>query len=84
MSFVSTAFPGFGAFGSDPQDVGSSLATKRRELGLSQAEVADRMGTSQPAIARLEAGSTNARLSTLHRYAAAIGCSITFTLADPK
>jgi predicted transcriptional regulator len=31
------------------------------------------MGTSQPAVARLEAGNVDVRLSTLERYAAAVG-----------
>jgi predicted transcriptional regulator len=31
------------------------------------------MGTSQPAVARLEAGVVDARLSTLERYAEAVG-----------
>jgi predicted transcriptional regulator len=42
-------------------------------LGLSQTEVAARMGTSQSAVARLEAGDVDIRLSTLERYAAAVG-----------
>ena len=41
------------------------LVARRRELGISQGEVAARMGTSQPAVARLEAGGVDARLSTL-------------------
>jgi DNA-binding XRE family transcriptional regulator len=45
----------------------------REAQGLSQQEVARRMGTSQPAVARLEAGLSDPRLSTLERYASAIG-----------
>jgi transcriptional regulator with XRE-family HTH domain len=41
--------------------------------GLSQTEVAARMGTSQSAVARLETGDADVRVSTLERYAAAIG-----------
>ena len=43
-------------------------------------EVAARMGTSQSAVARLESGEADARASTLERYAAAIGCQITWRL----
>ena len=82
MPVERSIFPGFGAFSADPDDVGASLAARRRELGLSQAEVAERMGTSQPAIARLESGSTNARLSTLTRYAEALGCAVSLSLVD--
>jgi len=56
------------------------LADQRRSAGLSQTEVAARMGTSQSAIARLEAGDADVRASTLERYAAAIGSQITWQL----
>ncbi len=75
-----SVFPGFRDLDGLVGDVGDELAARRRSLGLSQAEVARRMGTSQPAIARLEAGGTNARLSTLHRFAEALGCRINVEL----
>ena len=56
------------------------LADQRRSAGLSQTEVAARMGTSQSAVARLEAGDADVRASTLERYAAAIGSQITWQL----
>jgi DNA-binding XRE family transcriptional regulator len=56
------------------------LAEQRRSAGLSQTEVAARMGTSQSAVARLEAGDADVRASTLERYAAAIGSQITWQL----
>jgi predicted transcriptional regulator len=34
------------------------------------------MGTSQSAVARLESGELDARLSTLERYAAALGRTV--------
>ena len=49
------------------------LAEKRKAAGISQRELARRMGTSQPAIARLERGEADPKLSTLARFAAAIG-----------
>lgn len=49
------------------------LATKREELGISQTIVAARMGTSQSAVARLEAGEMDAKFSTVERFAAALG-----------
>lgn len=45
----------------------------RTEAGLTQAELAQRMGTTQSAIARTEAGGTRPTLETLERLAAAIG-----------
>lgn len=56
-----------------------ALAERRQAAGLSQTEVAARMGTSQSAVARLETGTADARASTLERYAAAVGCEITWT-----
>src|SRR3569623_1378823 len=49
------------------------LADARQEQGLSQTAVAAQMGTSQSVVARLESGALDMRLSTLQRYAAALG-----------
>jgi len=59
------------------------LAERRQAAGLSQTEVAARMGTSQSAVARLESGTADARASTLERYAAAVGGQITWKLDRP-
>jgi predicted transcriptional regulator len=40
---------------------------------LTQAQVAARMKTSQPVVARIESGEVDTKLSTLEAYAAAIG-----------
>jgi DNA-binding XRE family transcriptional regulator len=54
----------------------ADLTAHRRAAGLSQTEVAARMGTSQSAVARLETGDADVRVSTLERYAAAIGSQL--------
>jgi ribosome-binding protein aMBF1 (putative translation factor) len=59
------------------------LAEQRQAAGLSQTEVAARMGTSQSAVARLESGLADVRASTLERYAAAVGGQITWQLNRP-
>jgi ATP-dependent protease ClpP protease subunit/transcriptional regulator with XRE-family HTH domain len=59
------------------------LVGRRKAMGLSQTEVAASMGTSQSAVARLEAGATDVRASTLERYAAAVGSQITWDHATP-
>jgi ribosome-binding protein aMBF1 (putative translation factor) len=59
------------------------LAEQRQAAGLSQTEVAARMGTSQSAVARLESGTADVRASTLERYAAAVGSEITWKLNHP-
>lgn len=58
------------------------LADKRRELGLTQTEVAARMGTSQSTVARLEAGAGDIRLSSVERYADALGQTVEFRLRE--
>lgn len=54
-------------------EVARELIAARTRAGLSQAELAERMGTSQPTIARLESGRTLPSLRTLERYANATG-----------
>jgi len=58
------------------------LVSLRRELGLSQVEVAARMGTSQSAVARFEAGELDVRLSTIERYAQALGATLEWRIND--
>jgi ribosome-binding protein aMBF1 (putative translation factor) len=60
------------------------LAARRQAAGLSQTEIAARMGTSQSAVARLESGTADVRASTLERYAAAVGGQITWKLSHPE
>ena len=43
------------------------LRTARVEARLSQSELAERLGVSQPAVARLESPEANPRLATLER-----------------
>jgi predicted transcriptional regulator len=51
--------------------IASELIRARARAGLSQAELAERMGTSQSAIARLESGRTLPSAKTLIRFAEA-------------
>jgi transcriptional regulator with XRE-family HTH domain len=52
----------------------------RKRAGLTQAEIAIRMGTKAPAVARMEAGGGSKRhspsIATLRRYADAVGCKL--------
>ncbi len=59
------------------------LVARREEAGLTQADVAARMATSQPVIARLEAGARDPRLSTLERYARVVGADLELRQATP-
>lgn len=55
----------------------NEILAARRAAGLSQAQVAERMGTQAPAIARLESalasGKHSPSLNILRKYAAALG-----------
>jgi HTH-type transcriptional regulator/antitoxin HipB len=61
-------------------EVGERIRAAREAAGLSQRDVAAQMGTSQAAIARLEAGGVGATLTTLHRVAAALGLQLSIDL----
>jgi len=62
------------------------LLKGRMNAGLTQAEVAERMGTKTPAVARLEAGGGNKKhspsISTLRKYAKAVGCHLEIKLVE--
>lgn len=62
-------------------DVGDRIRDAREAAGLSQRELAARMGTSQAAVARLEAGGTGATLTTLQKVATALDLKVTVELS---
>jgi DNA-binding XRE family transcriptional regulator len=53
-----------------------ALIRARAAADMSQHDIAAHMGTSQPAVARLEGGKSNPSLATLRRYAAAVGAKL--------
>ena len=58
----------------------------RAAAGMSQAEVAERMGTTQSAVARLESGHKrhSPSLATLRKYARALGYRVDLRLVKEK
>lgn len=72
--------PGFKEMAVRRRALARELTARRVDLGLTQTEVAARMGTSQSAVARLESGSLDVRMSTLERYAAAVGHVVSWRL----
>lgn len=62
-------------------DVGDKVRDARETAGLSQRELATRMGTSQAAVARLEAGGVGATLTTLQKVATALDLTVTVVLS---
>jgi predicted transcriptional regulator len=77
-------FPGFRQMSESRGRLLDDLVAHRRRLGLSQTAVAARMGTSQSAVARLEAQAADLRLSTLERYAAALDRQIEWRLSSRR
>lgn len=75
-----TAFPGLEGMRDRRRRLTEQLVAGRRAAGLTQTQLAARMGTSQSAVARFEAGGADTRLSTLERYAAALDHRVEWAL----
>ena len=56
------------------------MVQARKKAKLSQQDVADRMNTKQSAVARLEGGVQDAKISTLRDYAEAVGMDLEIRL----
>jgi predicted transcriptional regulator len=76
-------FPGFDQIEPN-REVIDALVREREKQGLSQTVVAARMGTSQSAVARLEAGEIDAKFSTVERFAAALGQKVEWRVAKAR
>jgi hypothetical protein len=61
-----------------------TLAERRKHERLSQTRVAAAMGTSQPTLARLETTAADAKLSTVERFAGALGYSLEYHLVPAR
>lgn len=66
----------------DAAAVGQRLRALRREAGLTQSDLALRLGTTQSAVARLEAGRQRLSLAALQRTAAELGCDVTLVISE--
>ncbi len=53
-----------------------SLVDLRKARGLSQGDVAAKLGVSQPRVAEIERGLAGMQVTTLFRYATVVGASI--------
>ena len=63
-----------------PGSIAQTLIDARKAAGLSQATLAGRMGTTQPAISKVESGHAVPTLGFLQRFAKAVGAPVTVTL----
>jgi DNA-binding XRE family transcriptional regulator len=61
--------------------IGILLRQARESAGLTQEEVARRLNTQKSAISRIENHADDVRLSTLRRYADAVGARLQISLA---
>jgi predicted transcriptional regulator len=60
--------------------IAHDVAERRQQVGLSQRELAELVGTTQSAIARLERGGRPPRIDTLLRIADALDCDLAVEL----
>lgn len=60
------------------------LLMARQNAGMSQADIAEKMGTKAPAVTRLESSLTSGKhspsIATLKKYAQALGCHLEIKL----
>lgn len=65
-------------------DLSVRVKNAREAKGLSQSQLADRMGTQQSVIARLEGGGITPTLPTLKRIADALGTKLIVGFDEPR
>lgn len=83
MSYSSRYSQGVAPICASDWPVWSVVREARSRAGLSQTELARRVGTSQPAIARYERARVMPDLATLLRIVEACGLELHFQLAEP-
>ena len=62
-------------------ELGYQIARLRMQRGLTQSQLAEKVGTSKSSIARLENGDSDPTLAFLHRIAAGLDAQITVTFS---
>ena len=64
--------------------IGMLLAKQRKRKGMTQAELAKKIGTSTPQLSRTERRPENVNMRTLIRYAEAVGMNLDVRLVAKK
>jgi ribosome-binding protein aMBF1 (putative translation factor) len=64
--------------------IAQAIIAKRLEEGLSQSELAEKVGTKQSAISRLESGNYNPSVSLLEKVAKALNLYLTISFTSKK
>jgi DNA-binding XRE family transcriptional regulator len=65
-------------------DFHSMLLDARIEQGLTQQQLADRLGISQPAVSVFEDGSTGIKIQSILNYASALGLEVSLSVVKPE
>ena len=65
-------------------ELAEEVRTLRQARGISQSELARRIGSTQPAVARLEAGGVAPTIETLERIADALDLKLSVSFTRPK
>lgn len=63
-------------------DLFNSLVEHRKKSALTQVQVASAMGVGQPTVSEFESGKVTPRLSTLQKYARAIGLKLEISIVE--
>jgi transcriptional regulator with XRE-family HTH domain len=58
------------------------LRQARERAGITQRELAERLGCTQPAISQAETGGASLSVATLQRFADALGCELQLAIVD--
>lgn len=58
------------------KQLGATIGEKRRSLGLTQAQLAEKLDIGQDALSRMEKGKISPKLTRLPDIAAALGCPV--------
>jgi transcriptional regulator with XRE-family HTH domain len=62
--------------------LGENIAGRRRELGLSQMVLAERLNIGQDALSRMENGMISPKISRLRDVATVLDCSVSFLFRE--
>ena len=66
------------------QIVGQAIFQRRRALGMSQEELAEKVGIGQQSLSRMEQGKTAPRFERLQNLADALDCRVVDLFAEPQ
>ena len=59
-----------------------NVAQKRKACGLTQSQVAERLGVEKESVSRMESGKITLTLDRLQQFAGIFGCSVSELLCD--